>query len=277
MLVAQPTALSLDHGVRLAVWAAIHLIYLLVVAALVLTVSASARSSRGALVTLLAAWVVMVLLLPKAAANLGVAAAALPSRAEFEASMRRDLAEGIDGHNPDRERREAIEREALARYGVSRMEDLPVNIDGLLLEAGEAYSTLVYERHITALRAAIERQNQLTDRLTLINPYAAVRTLSISVAGTDYADHTAFQDAVENYRRTLVTAMNHWITVNTTPGARRASAPVTLWSTVPPFTYSGLDCLDALRFRPTAVAGLVVAVAAAAAGLAAGARRMRVV
>lgn len=266
-----------DDVRRLAAWALLHLVYIAIVAAFTIVVSSGATSSRRALVTCLAVWALFVLLLPKAAANIGAGWHPLPSRAEFAARVARDAAAGIDGHDPDEARRAAIVREALARYGVSRVEALPINIDGLVLEAGEAHSTEVYGRHFDALQDTIARQNRLTELAGLVDPFVATRALSMSMAGTDYPHHMAFHVAAEAYRRRMVTAMNAWLTHETRTGDWESAADPALWATVPPFDMPRTTLGAAIGARTTAVVGLALHAVGALVVLVVVAGRVRVV
>jgi ABC-2 type transport system permease protein len=266
-----------DDVRRLAAWSVLHLAYVAIVVAFTIVVSSRATSSRRALVTCLAVWALLVLLLPKAAANVGAGWHPLPSRAEFVARVARDAAEGIDGHDPDEVRRAVIVREALARYGVSRVEALPINVDGLVLEAGEAHSTEVYGRHFSALQETIAQQNRLTELAGLVDPFVATRALSMSMAGTDYPHHMAFHVAAEAYRRRMVTAMNAWMTHETRTGDWESAADPSLWATVPPFDAPPTTLGAAVGARPAALVGLALHAVSALALLMLVAGRVRVV
>ena len=271
------SAWGLDDLVRLAAWSLLHLLYLAIVAAATLLVSARASSSRSSLVTSLAVWTLLVLVLPKAAANVGAGWHPLPSRAAFDAAVARDAANGIDGHAPDEARRAVIVRDALVRHGVSRVEDLPVNVDGLVHEASEAYSTEVYGRHFTALQQTLARQNRLTELAGLVDPFAATRVLSMALAGTDASHHVAFQRAAESYRRQMVTAMNDWLTHETRTGDWDSPADPSLWASVPSFDYARPTLGAALRARAAAVVALGVHLVVGVWLLSVVARRVRVV
>lgn len=271
------TPLLMDDVLRLIVWVVLHLLYLAAVAACTVAVSARAPSGRAALTVLLAGWTVCVLLLPKGAANIGAGWHPLPSRAAFDERVARDIAEGIDGHTPDLARRRVIEQEALRRYGVSRVEDLPVNLDGLIHEASEAYSTDVYVRHFSALQQTIAQQNRLSGLVSAVNPFVAIRALSMAVVGTDYTHHVAFHLAAEAYRRRMVTAMNAWLTYETRTGDWESPADVSLWASVPQFAYERPSLRQAVQARVVAAGGLVLCLVAAGTWLIASARRAPVV
>jgi ABC-2 type transport system permease protein len=255
MLMTHPDWVA-DDLVRVGAWSVLHLLYLAIVVAVTVLVSSRAETSRSSLVTSLAVWTLCVLLLPKAAANIGAGWHPLPSRAAFDAAVARDAANGIDGHAPDEARRAVIVREALVRHGVSRVEDLPVNVDGLVQEASEAHSTEVYRRHFTALHQTMARQNRLTELTGLVNPFVATRALSMSLAGTDYPHHVAFHLAAEDHRRQMVTTMNRWLTQETRTGDWETAADPSLWATVPSFDYAPPTVGTALGARSAAAAGL---------------------
>ena len=71
--------------------------------------------------------------------------ARITSRHEFKLAMKEDRSEGIDGHNPsDNEVR--IKRKILSQYGVSQLSDLPINFDGIRMQADEEYGNMVWDK-----------------------------------------------------------------------------------------------------------------------------------
>ncbi len=61
--------------------------------------------------------------------------------------------EGPSGHDPRDARLEWLKAATKKRYGVTKMEDLPVDFGGISLFHGEALSTAIYRRHFAALLA----------------------------------------------------------------------------------------------------------------------------
>src|SRR5258707_11458642 len=132
MAVATPVPISL-----VTTLAAGHVLWLMLWAVGIVAVSAFIRRGRDALLALLAAWAVAVVLLPRLVPELVGSALALPTRFETDIATARELAALGDSHNPDDPYFAAFRARVLAQYGVSRVEDLPVNYKGLVGMEGE--------------------------------------------------------------------------------------------------------------------------------------------
>jgi ABC-2 type transport system permease protein len=198
---------------RFALLVAVYLVYFAIFLTVSLFVSAVAPSSRFALIVLLAFWSVN-LILPRVAADAGKAFYPTPSALEFRAAVARDMREGIDGHNPYDARGEELKQKLLRQYNVKTIEELPVNFEGVALQESEEYGNLVYERRYGDLWTAYENQNRLHTLAGIFAPLAAVRAVSMSLAGSDWQHHRHFAESAEQYRRMLVKRMNDEVTYN---------------------------------------------------------------
>lgn len=216
---------------------AVYGLYLITVTAGVLTVSALSRTSRGALATLLAVWAALTLVTPRISAAASVRAAPTVTMGEFGSRVATGLADGIDGHAPWSERAREFEAEVLELYGVGSVDELPVNFDGLLLQADEEYTNEVYGQHTGDLWDGWLRQERLHLVLAGGNPVVAVRTLSSAVSGTGLAQHAHFTAQAEQYRQELMQLLNHDMTVNSRSGDWDYRAGPELWAAVEAFRY----------------------------------------
>jgi ABC-2 type transport system permease protein len=232
---AAPDGMSASVG-RFLLLALSYLLYFGAFLGLSLAVSARARSARVALVALLAFWIVSSLVVPRVAADVSERLYPAPSRTEFWRDVQRDLREGIDGHNPADRRREELRQRLLAQYNVARVEDLPVNFSGIALQAGEEYGNQVFDRHYARLWGAYERQNRTHEALAVVSPLLAIRSVSMGVAGTDWAQHRRFAEAAETYRRDLQRQLNNDLAYNSRTG-QTYLANASLWEQSPPFVY----------------------------------------
>jgi ABC-2 type transport system permease protein len=201
-------AVGADAWLRLVSLAAAHVAYMAACAGIAVAVSVRQRTSRGALITLLGAWALLWVVLPRVAPMAAASLYPLPARAEFEARVERRLRELGDSHDPDDPRFQALRRDTLARYGVTRVEDLPVNYNGLVTMEGERLSTQAYAAHRDALVSIYARQMRLLDVASLLSPVLAMRQTSMTLAGTDLPHVLAFEDQAEQYRYTLVQTLN---------------------------------------------------------------------
>jgi ABC-2 type transport system permease protein len=249
---------------RVALLAAVYLAYFAVFIGISLAVSARAPSSRVALVGLLAFWMLNCLIVPRAAVDLSVWLYYTPQAVDFELST-------VNEANRDFDAR-ALELETLARYGVQRIEDLPVNYAGIELQAREEHAAEVFDRRYGELWGAFVRQAHVHELASVVAPMLAVRALSMGLAGTDLEQHRHFAQAAEGYRRSMVRVMNEDITLNSRRGEVYMAGPE-LWSKVPPFRYDAPGVRWALANRRISIAALGLWLVASALLATAAARR----
>ena len=208
LLLSAGPRVDTDLLLRLLGFGLVHLAYAMTCAALAVTVSAVHRTSRGALVVLLAVWSLLWVVVPRLAPMAAATLHPLPARAEFEARVERRVRELGDSHNPDDPRFVALRQQTLARYGVTRVEDLPVNYNGLVTTEGEKLSSEAYAAHRASLESTYGRQMRVIDAAGLVSPLLAVRAASMTLAGTDLPHVLEFERQAEHYRYTLVQALN---------------------------------------------------------------------
>lgn len=182
--------------------------YLALWAVLILILSTLVRRSRDALLALVAVWAVAVVLLPRVAPDVASAAIPLSNRLQTEVAVARDLRTMGDSHNPDDPHFARFKQSVLDRYGVAKVEDLPINYKGILGIEGERLTASLYDRYAETSYAAQARQNGLVDMVGLLSPAIALRSLSMAAAGTDFAGHRRFLEQAEAYRYALVQRLN---------------------------------------------------------------------
>jgi ABC-2 type transport system permease protein len=218
---------------------------------LALAVSALARSRRVALLALFGLWVVTTTLVPRLLADWTERLTPVPPAGRFWAQIAEDKEKGIDGHDPADERAKAFEREVLARYGVEKLEDLPVSFDGLAMQAGEEHGNQVFDRRWGEVWDAYQRQERWQTGFGLVAPQLALRGLSMAMAGTDLAHHRHFAQAAESHRRVINRQLNEHFAQNAGRESWDWKADPAFWATVPEFVYQppALPSLLAARWR----------------------------
>lgn len=204
LIAGQPAALALPMAMIAFGYAA----YLALWVVGIVLVSATVSRSRDALLALLAIWAVAVILLPRAAPDVASASVELRNRLQTEIAVARDLRKMGDSHDPNDPHFATFKQSVLDRYGVTRVEDLPVNYKGLLGMEGERLTSELFNRYTSESYAAQARQNALVSAAGLISPTIALRSLSMAAAGTDFAGHRRFLDQAEAYRYALVQRLN---------------------------------------------------------------------
>ncbi|MEO0330835.1 MAG: DUF3526 domain-containing protein [Bacteroidota bacterium] len=237
-----------------------YAVYFLVFVILGVLVSAFAHSSGIALLTLLGLWVIACIILPKATTNLASKLYPTPSQFEFRETIRNKVKNGIDGHNPSDVRLASLKEEVLEEHGVTTIEELPVNWSGIAMQAGEEYTDQVYDQEFSSVESIFQRQNRLSEWIGFLNPYLAIRHLSMALAGTDFTHHVTFARAAENYRRDFVKLMNKDMEINHKPGIAYGDYKVgeEMWSSIPPFQYELPSTATILATQWRSVAALAL-------------------
>ncbi len=183
-------------------------LWLLLWALAVVGLSALFARRRDALLCLLALWTVIVILVPRLAADTAAYAHVLPTRLESDIAVARDLAAMGDSHNPDDPYFAGFRQKVLSQYGVARVEDLPVNYKGLLGMEGERMTSELFNRYAADSFDQQGRQSGWMDRASVLSPLLALRRLSMATAGTDLASYRRFLEQGEHYRYTLIQSLN---------------------------------------------------------------------
>ncbi len=228
-------AVALGYAAYLALWVVV-----------ILFVSARVRRSRDALLGLLAVWAVIVVLLPRVAPDIASASVPLRDRLQTEVAIARDLRAMGDSHNPDDPHFAAFKQSVLDRYGVARVEDLPVNYKGVLALEGERLTSALFDRYAGESYAAQARQNDIVAVVGAASPTIALRSLSMGAVGTDFQGHRRFLEQAEAYRFALVQRLNQLQadgvsyaddTAEDAGADQRKRVAATNWEAMPDFAY----------------------------------------
>lgn len=210
--------LVVGYGAYLALWIA-----------LTLALSMRARTATRALGAGVALWLAVCIVGPPALMTAATFWAPAPTVAEFTAA--------IDDERATRPSWD--DRVAAATERFLNGEELPVasNPEVVALIDTEAADTELFGRHLATLAGRLEQQEQVYRRLAWLSPAAAMQALSMTLAGTDYAHHRAFERAAAAYRVDLLRALNDdlaafdaWKTFSAA-GSREA------WARVPEFQF----------------------------------------
>lgn len=197
--------LGIADPLLLVLWAAAYLAFLAIVTVVAVAISALSRTASQAMLALVAFWLLAVLIAPRVGAAIGMAAAPVPTPDQFFAAMSPDMAKQPDVFGDDAVTFGA----AMAkRYGVAKVEDLPVSFAGLQLDESERHGNIVYDRHFGSLAKTYAAQRVAMRWAGLISPLPALQNVSMALAGTDMAHQLAFQNQAEAHRRTLIGALN---------------------------------------------------------------------
>ncbi len=182
--------------------------YLLIWVLAIVAASALARTSQGALIGLIAVWAVVVVLVPRAAAGWVGTSTPLPSRVDTEFAIAADLRRLGDSHNPNDPYFAAFKARVLRQYGVSRVEDLPVNYRGIQAMEGERLTSKLFADYGARSDEIQMKQSAQLAMMGLFSPALTVRRVSMLAAATDLSTHLAFMRQAEAYRFDLVQRLN---------------------------------------------------------------------
>ena len=246
LLLAAPALLALallagfDAAIRLeaALMALGYALYLLLWTGGAVLVSSLVPRARDALLALVGVWIFTVVLLPRLMPDLANETVPRPTRIETEVAIHKDAAKLGDSHNPDDPYFSKFRQQTLAKYGVSRVEDLPVNYGGLVTREGERLTSELFVRYMDEEFARQERQGGIVGAAAVASPVIALRRLSGALAGTDRDSHQAFLMQGEAYRYALIQALNG-LHVNEVryEGDRDQRVSSALWRDLPRFAY----------------------------------------
>jgi len=249
---------------RTLLLAAVYLLYLGAFVGVTLAVSARARSARLALVALLGFWVFVCLAAPRAATDLAKALYPTPSAQEFAAALAEEKELGLDGVDYD-DFLEARKQELLAEHGVDDVEALPFNYSGWRLQVSEEYGNQFFDRHYARLWDQFEAQDRFRQQLGFAAPLPAVRSVSMSLAASDFAHFRRFAEQAEQYRRNLVAFLNNDMRDHAGEANFSYRQDDELWTEAPAFAYDPPDAGWAVSGQSTALAALLLWFALAAA------------
>jgi ABC-2 type transport system permease protein len=237
VLSAAPGAVA-DLAARAVVLTAAYGVYFAVFIVLALAVSASVRRSSHALAVLVTFWFLNTVIVPRATVDLSRRVHPTATAFEFAERVHADTYDGLPVHRYNVKRAEALRERLTREYGVTRMQELPVNFRGIDYLEREAQSNAVWDRHYSRLWSAFEGQARIHDMAGWLAPLMAVRSVSMAIAGVDFYHHRDFATAAEGYRRDLVLAMNRQLAFGGDSQRMGAyTADPSYWATVGPFAY----------------------------------------
>lgn len=238
LALATENDILLSSAPRFALLCAGYLLYFGAFIGIALTVSAVASSVRISLTVLLGFWIFSCLLVPRLANDTAEKLFRTPTAQEFWTAVDKNMKQGIDGHDTRNERTKELEKKVLEQYGVNKVEDLPINFNGIAMNAGEEYAAEVFDKHYADLWQNYYAQEGVHQFAGIVSPLMPARGFSMGLAGTDLAENENFTSAVEKYRREINRFLNLDFAENsTTKDGYRYTVNRELWEKTPEFNY----------------------------------------
>lgn len=179
-------------------------------AAVTVLVSSICRTSRAALLVLLALWVSWVFVIPRLSASIVEQAFPLPTGNAFWSRIQQDIDHGLPGDAAAAQRLKAFDAKLFVENGVSRLEDLPFGANARRRLFRDAYATKVHALHFSRLWDAQFAQQRTLRWMTAATPYAPIRAIASALAKTDLAHRHHFEEAAEQYRQRYTALMDEW-------------------------------------------------------------------
>ena len=76
------------------------------------------------------------------------------------------------------------------------------------MREGEKTSAQLYKRHQDDLIKVFKKQNNIRRFVAIVNPFMAIKNISMVFAGTDFKGYVDFQAQAETYRYQMAQEMN---------------------------------------------------------------------
>jgi len=207
-LFLQDFAVTTDETVKMLLFVLFNLAYLLFFCVIAVLISAASKTSKKALITLIGIWLLFTIILPRTTQAIGAYIYEAPSKIQFNSDIEKDILKQGDSHNPNDPHYKAIKDSLLRAYKVDSVQKLPFNYSGYIMTEGEKISSRIYNEHLAELLKIYKKQNSFSKTVSFLNPYIAMKNLSMGLSNTDYESYVDFQKQAEDYRYAMAQKMN---------------------------------------------------------------------
>lgn len=197
-----------DLWVRLVLTFGLYFGYTMLWVAAIMLVSLNARDNTQSLMLSLSLWLFWVVLWPRLLTGVVASLHPTPSRSVFDVQLAQAVAKLGDSHNPDDPYFSAFRQKMLDQYQVEKVEDLPVNWRGLVMQEGEKLGKQVFDEQVNDVLGMFKKQDQTYRVLSVLSPYAWTTNLSSGLTGTRTEDYWDFEQQAEHYRYDLISRLN---------------------------------------------------------------------
>ncbi|PTS91703.1 ABC transporter permease [Flavobacterium sp. HMWF030] len=251
-LLLQNFSITADETIKMSLFILFHFIYLIFFCVIAVLISASSKTSKKALISLIGIWLVFTIILPRTTQAIGAYIYEAPSKIQFQSDIEKDILKQGDSHNPNDLHYKAIKDSLLRVYKVDSVQKLPFNYSGFIMTEGEKISSKIYNQHLEKLLQVYEKQNRFSKIISFVNPYIAIKNLSMGLSNTDYDSYIDFQKQAENYRYNMAQKMNA-LQVKFISNKKPApnDKPLTIgkehWADVEEFHYEPKEIWDVLK------------------------------
>lgn len=234
---------QIDNTIQgsMVTWGALLLTYLLYIGIFIhagIAISARASSTTASTMALLGLWLISVWVLPRLGASLAEKLYPAPSETSFDTAIAAAIdQEGIKRHDPTNPRTIEFTQKTLAEYGVDSVEALPVNFNGLILQAAEERNDVIFDKHHQALDKRYRQQTKVIQALGILSPFIPARHLSMGLCQTDLRAAVDFQEQADRYRKRFIKALNKDLIESGPVKPQRFVQDRSFWKKLPSFSY----------------------------------------
>lgn len=258
-LLLQNFSISVDETIKMILFIVFHFIYLLFFCAIAVLISASSKTSKKALVSLIGIWLVFTIILPRTTQAIGAYIYEAPSKIKFNSDIEKDILKQGDSHNPNDPHYKAIKDSLLRTYKVDSVQKLPFNYSGFIMTEGEKISSNIYNQHLEDLLEIYKKQNSFSKTVSFINPYIAMKNLSMGLSNTDYDSYIDFQKQAEAYRYDMAQKMNALqIKYISNDKSKPASINKEHWADVKEFYYEPKGIWEVLKSEIISIISIIL-------------------
>ncbi|GEQ86034.1 hypothetical protein ULMS_15420 [Patiriisocius marinistellae] len=201
-------SLNSEILIRTGLFFLTYCLYYFIISGLTVFFSARWQNATLSLTSMLGIWIIWTLFLPNILMSSVEKWNSLPSRNEFQSAMKEDRSKGLDGHNPADKRGIALKEKVLKEYGVDSLSQLPINFDGMRMQADEDYGNSVWDKHFGNNRDILQKQKKNFQLGGMVNPFISLQNTSMGFMASDNLHHQEFLLQVENYRRVFIKMLN---------------------------------------------------------------------
>jgi len=203
--------LSLGSGeslLAIATLVGVYFLYLSVWSVLTVLVSSVFKNRSSVMAALAVFWLVLTLVLPSIAVNVASSLSPIKGRIETELAMLEDLKDLTDGHSVSASDLEQVRTDLFSEYGVDQIEDLPINIRGVLAQKSEEMLTAAMNTYADRRMAAELHQSGVLSSHGWLTPMLALSDVSRTISGTDLEHYHRFLRHAEALRYAFVQGLN---------------------------------------------------------------------
>ena len=257
------TLIHSSIGIRTMLITISYIIFFSILCLFTVVVSAKSENSNKALLSLLGVWLLFFIIIPKTAQVVGNSIYPNLSRIAFKAAVEEQVSKKGDSHNTKDPHFAKLKDSILKANNVTDVKDLSFNYGGYLMKRGEEQSAVIYATQYQKLIDTYKKQNSITNGILLLNPYLAIKNLSMSLSGTDFDTYMNFLLQTENYRYEQSQYMNELQMKFISNKAKGSEGKVHVveqkyWKDFPQFNYEYISVNEIVKTQFFAIVTLCI-------------------